>query len=543
MEEESSGETERLEISLHKSKHGEDVLEFGTVFKIKEPYFTLSDQGDPTLRIDHPSDLVICTNSLNDDNPQVSKGESNNSEGAVSAIAPTAPAEKTAAEWKQEGNAALAQQALVLAHASYTRGLELTTRSDAEREDLTYDLFRNRAHVNLLLTRLDEAKADAVASLINLEDEKYQDLNSKAYFRAGCAAYDLGEFQGAKRFFAEQQKLMPTNKNAALRLRQTELRLQEQTTGVYNFKRMKAALSVTRPRVEAASFIRNVKVRESPGSGRGLFATHNMDVGEIILCEKAFCVVWGHEAETLTTMTYDGRDDKIRVCPAGLCKALVQKLLDNPSQVDKVLDLYGDYRGIGKLVIIQDSGPVIDTFQVHDIVARNAFGPGPVHAGRGDDEENFSHASAGLWVMAAYINHSCVPNAKKECVGDLMVLRATRPISAGDEITHSYDETSDYDARSAALMNTWGFTCTCALCIAEREDDPALRKKRQELEREANALIERNEAVGPKRLTIVKARRLARSISETYDDKRYDGLPRRALSNIQKWLAEATITR
>jgi hypothetical protein len=55
-----SGETERLEICMHKSRYGKDILELGSTFQIKEPYFTLNDEQEPTLRMDHPSDLVIC---------------------------------------------------------------------------------------------------------------------------------------------------------------------------------------------------------------------------------------------------------------------------------------------------------------------------------------------------------------------------------------------------------------------------------------------------------------------------------------------------
>ncbi|RDL33978.1 SET-containing protein [Venustampulla echinocandica] len=543
VQEESSGETERLEVSLHKSRHGQELLESGSIFEVKEPYFTLSDQGDPTLRIDHPSDLVVCKDVFRTDSPRSPTEELGDLEGAVSATAHTSPAGNTAREWKEEGNAALKQQNLLLAHENYTQGLQLVTRDGAAKEDLVCDLFRNRAYVNLILNRLDEARADALASLTGLEDQKNKELDSKAYFRAGCAAYDLGEFQEAKRFFEEQQRLTPDRKDAAARLRQTELRIQEQDTGVYDFKKIKAGLSVGRPRVDAASFTRNVRVGESPGRGRGLFANRDIDSGEIIICEKTFCVVWGHEEEALTAMTYDSRDDRIRVSPAGLCKAIVQKLLDNPSQVGKVMDLYGDYQGIDKQLIKEASGLVIDAFQVHDIVSRNAFGPGSVYSGHHYGEGEFNNASAGLWILASYINHSCISNSEKESMGDLMVLRATRPISANEEITHSYDASSDYDARTVALMNTWGFTCTCTLCIAEKADGPALRKKRQELENEANALVGRDIAVRAKRLSIIKARRLARSINDTYDDERYKDLPRMALLRIQKWLAEAATTR
>jgi tetratricopeptide (TPR) repeat protein len=540
VQEESSGEMERLEILLHKSKHDQDILEAGSIFDLKEPYFTLSDQGEPTLRIDHPSDIVGCMDNLRTDSPYSSTDETNGSGGAA---APAALAAKTARECKEEGNTALKQKALRLAHANYTQGLQLLTMDGATKEDLTCDLFRNRSFVNLVLNRLDEAKADALASLTDLEDRNHKELDSKAYSRAGSAAYNLGEFQEAKSFFEEQQKLSPSDKGATTNLRRTELRLREQATGVYDFKKIKARLLMahpSHPRVDATSFTHNAKIGESSGRGRGLFATRDMGSGEIILCEKAFCVVWGHEDEALTAMTYDGRDDRIRVVPAGLCKAIVQKLLNNPSQGNKVMDLYGDYRGLGKQLIMGDSGPVIDAFQVHDIVARNAFGTGLESSGGHSREENAINASTGLWILASYINHSCIPNAKREYLGDLMVLHATRPIGAGEEIMHSYDECSDYDVRTAALMNTWGFTCTCALCSAEKADSPALRKKRRELESEVNALVERDEAVGAKRLSIIKARRLVRSINDTYDDERYHGLPRMALLRIEKWLTEAT---
>jgi hypothetical protein len=543
VQEESSGEMERLEILLHKSKHGQDILDSGSIFEIKEPYFTLSDQGEPTLRIDHPSDLVVCMDNLRTESRYSSTNEINDSGGSIPATAPAALAAKTARECKEEGNAALKQKALPLAHANYTQGLQLLITDGVAKEDLTCDLFRNRSFVNLVLNRFDEAKADALNSLTSLEDQNHKELDSKAYSRAGSAAYNLGEFQEAKRFFEEQQKLSPGDKDATTNLRRTELRLQEQGTGVYDFKKIKARLLMahpSHPRVDATSFTHNAKIGESSGRGRGLFATRDIDPGEIILCEKAFCVVWGHEDEALTAMTYDGRDDRIRVVPAGLCKAIVQKLLNNPSQVDKVMNLYGDYRGLGKQLIMGDSGPVIDVFQVHDIVARNAFGMGPESSGGHSKEENANNASTGLWILASYINHSCMPNAKREYLGDLMVLRATRPIGAGEEIMHSYDESSDYDERTAALMNTWGFTCTCALCIGEKGDSPALRRKRRELENEASALIEREEAVMAKRLSIVKARRLVKAINDTYDNERYNGLPRMALSRVQKWLTEAT---
>ena len=382
---------------------------------------------------------------------------------------------------------------------------------------------------------MDEAISDAEASLIGKEDQRSRELNSKANYRAGCAAYNLGEYNKAKEFFQGQQKLRSEDKSAAPYLRQIEHRLLEQTTGAYNWTKIKAGLSRAHPRVQVTSFVSNTKVGDSPGRGHGLFVTRDIPTGDIVMCDKAFCTVWGHESEALAAMTYDLRDDQIRVSPVGLTASTVEKLLDNPSWIERIMKLYGDYRSDGKSVYKTEDGPVVDTFRIHDIVSRNAFGPGSQYG-----EETARKPSSGLWIWAAYINHSCIANVRKEFVGDLMMLRAARLITAGEEIFISYNEATDYDVRKMALMTTWGFECNCLLCVAEKDDDPAVRKKREGLAEEANSFVEREHWANAKRLTIVKANRLARAIDETYDDERYKDVPRVAGRLIQEWLIKAS---
>lgn len=59
-----------------------------------------------------------------------------------------------------------------------------------------------------------------------------------------------------------------------------------------------------------------------------------------------------------------------------------------------------------------------------------------------------------------------------------MIVRAARDIKKGEQITHAYCPTTDFDARREALLKTWGFVCNCSLCIAESLETSAVRKKR-----------------------------------------------------------------
>ncbi|KAK3305708.1 uncharacterized protein B0T15DRAFT_206699 [Chaetomium strumarium] len=550
VQDEAGEEAERLELCLHKMRHGKELLELAdSAFIIKEPYFTLTDDGEPTIRIDHPSDLVV-----------VPESEAWSINGTNGEPTDAAAAEQKARSCKDQGNSALEKLNFALAHARYSEGLRVARQDIVynTNPDLARDLSRNRAHVNLLLSQLDEAKADAKASLIGKEDDpRSRELDIKAFFRAGMAAYHLGDYHEAKELFEQRLKLTldinPKETQTVLRrivthlgeqtqaiLRRIETRLREQEAGTHDLKKIRAGLSRARPRVEAASFVGQTAVKDSPGRGRGLFTTRDVAAGEIVMLEKAFCVVWGFESDALTAITYDVRDDRIRVSPAGLTRAVVQKLLSNPSQIEKVMDMYGDWQGDSntKNVFSTDDGPVVDTFRVHDIVSRNAFGPGSQYGEKGAQD-----ASTGLWIRAGYTNHSCLANVHKEYVGDLMVLRATRAIAAGEEIFHSYDESSDYEARQRALMHTWGFECECPLCVVEKAEDPAVRKKRRELAAEADAFVQKEPWANANRRIIVRAQRLARAIEETYDGEKYKGLPRLATKSIQEWLAHATARR
>lgn len=530
VQDDAEQETERLEVCLHKLRHGKDVLESASLFVIKEPYFTLTEEGEPTIRIDHPSDLVVC-------------GEGDD-QGKEQAEGDAAAAEQAAKVCKDKGNAALGKGDLSRAHSHYTEGLRLARREDvaSANPDLARDLSRNRAHVNLLLSQFDEAKADAITAHIGRDDERSKELDAKAFFRAGTAAYSLGQFREAKEFFEKQQALMPQDKAVAANLARIKVRLREEETGKYDFTKIRAGLSKVRPRVDAANFIANTEVRDSPGRGRGLFATRPIAAGELVLCEKAFCVVWGYEPGALSALTYDVRDDEIRVSPVGLTRAIVQKLLANPSRIPDVMDLYDDGKAGPSVrdVVVTAEGPVVDVFRVHHIVSRDAFGTGS--SGLGDDADR-DGASSGIWVRAAYINHSCVANTEKEFIGDLLVARASRPIAAGEEIFISYDLSSDYNARQKALKLTWGFECDCALCAVEKTDNPDVRKKRAQLAAEADEFVRSVPWAGAKRLSIVKAQRLAKSIDDTYDDRRYKDLPRLAGREIWQWLAQASQRR
>ncbi|KAL3602071.1 hypothetical protein FPOAC2_06370 [Fusarium poae] len=521
VQDKSSSNVERIELFLHKSRHRRDILDTASEFIVKEPYYTLNNNVESTIQVNHPSDLIVTEVS---DDP-----ESWRQDPYGISLHESPPPEA----YKEKGNRALLKKReLTLAHFYYTQGLKLLSDSKSNKT-LQNDLYRNRSYVNLKLQRFDEAKSDALSSITYDQEGDLKFLNAKAYSRAGLAAYGQSEFIQARAYFEQQARLQPDGQHAKLHMKRTDIRLREAAGGAYNMSRIVSSLAKTGGRPDAASFNGPTEVRPSPGAGRGLFATRDISPNEIIMCEKAFCVAWGHEPETFSALVCDTRKDAaITVFPSGLHKAVVQKLLNNPSQVEKVLSLHGNYKGTGQKLIEADDVPVIDTFQVHDIVQRNAFG-----LGQQSQDEDISNASTGLWVRAPYINHSCIPNAKKNFIGDLILFRATRGIAAREEITHSYDESSSYKLRQAAFRKTWDFECRCALCLVQKEESDTLQRMRNQAEEKANRFSESNDPAGASRVLVRKGKMLRKALAKTYDEQRYKGLPRPSLSVIDEWLS------
>lgn len=523
-------EVERLELRLHKSKHGGDVLESAAQYAIKEPYFTFADRGEATIRIDHPSDLIASRYFLEHNLPV--------SNGSTKFIEETDSAEDNARRLKKEGDIAVQQNNIPAAYEAYTEALNFARQAAAPEKEspLFQEIHHHRAQVNLLLGQFDQAKVDAMASLTGRDVTQSQCSDSKAYHTAGRAAYSLGEFDQARAMFIEQLKIAPGNKAARAGLRNAEIRICEQETARYDWNKIKLSSSHIGASVDVGSSTISTEVKESPGKGRGLFATCNIPKGQLILSEKAFCVSLGHDSRSLTAITYDVRDKRVRVSPVGLSAMVVEKVLCNVSQAQRVMDLYGGFECESECesMTMNDNGLVVDVFRIHNIISRNAFGLKSQHG-----ENNRGNANTGLWIHASYLNHSCVPNSDKEFIGDMMVLRATQPITAGDEIFHSYTQPMDYDTRRSVLMDNWNFECKCALCVAEMRDDPITRKRRQELAAEADNFTQRVHWVDAKRLSIAKAQRYLQAIEKTYDKQRYANLPHLAAKRLEEWLRKA----
>jgi hypothetical protein len=182
----------------------------------------------------------------------------------------------------------------------------------------------------------------------------------------------------------------------------------------------------------------------------------------------------------------------------------------------------------------------IPRFLVNRIVALNTFGC-PVSSlathkdcltNKTKEENPFN--SCGIWTQASYINHSCMNTAHRAFIGDLMIVRASRDLEPGTEITFWYHSPISSDVKAVQKkLEHWGFVCDCALCLDFRKTKAAVILERQKLLENMKRAFE-----GPCGIQIDKVERLLGALDRTYT-RRADEVPRLLLWDPQLALTRA----
>jgi hypothetical protein len=417
--------------------------------------------------------------------------------------------------------------------SSYTRGLDCSDPdADAGMRDLMHDLYRSRSLADLQLGRYDATIWDAYISISNSQDDTAKSEEAKAWFRRGRANYQLGHYADALKAFQRMLIRSPSDLQGHQELEKTKKRLLEQRDGTYNFVEMVDEVTKNGFSVDRASFLSKTEVRQTQDRGRGLFATKDIRMGELILCEKAFMAAHPDDRTPKSTL------------PVWLNS--VQRVIDNPSKCKDLLGLYaGQPHSLPVSAPIIDDVPVVDTFKVSKILDLNGFsyivGRESYAYGTSAMMTKESLKSTGLWLHIANSNHACLSNAVRSFLGDMIILRAAKDIKSGEEITISYQKPAPLLAdRQKALFDSWSFRCDCLLCTSEASLGDKMHTLAENVvtslafmeDRSLDAIL----AVDPE--LVAMAEIVAEDLEEVYADNSMRGLPCLGVVDVWQWLCQ-----
>mmetsp|Transcript_5502 Transcript_5502/g.9537 ORF Transcript_5502/g.9537 Transcript_5502/m.9537 type:complete len:658 (+) Transcript_5502:2-1975(+) len=219
-------------------------------------------------------------------------------------------------------------------------------------------------------------------------------------------------------------------------------------------------------------FIGNIQIAQIPGRGRGLVATQETDMGELLVTSTALArlpgawqklppepeelhMSWLEDGVTaaqrrVLDVLYDGTEASMArdASLATLDPKFWSSRGKNDPQAPQVSS--------GRLLSIIQSCSCSDSQQ-----------DGAAMAVRHQKPIGF----IGLWAEHSLINHSCAPNTSAIVVEDRMLIHSAQPVEAGEELTRNYSgpaATMPAPQRRAALKEMgMDFHCNCPRCTLE----------------------------------------------------------------------------
>ncbi|XP_057777201.1 methyltransferase FGSG_00040 [Salvia miltiorrhiza] len=230
---------------------------------------------------------------------------------------------------------------------------------------------------------------------------------------------------------------------------------------------------------ELAEFIGAVEIKKSDISGRGLFATRNVESGTLMVVTRAVAV-------DRAIMPQDSGENA--------------HLVIWKNFIDKVVETAKKCEHVSSLISLLSAGEDEGALEAPDMAV---FRPeAEVGGGRLDRErllsildvnsiledaisakvlgKNADYQGVGLWILASFINHSCDPNVRRLHVGDHMVVHAARDVKAGEELTLAYFDVLAPREKRREMADNWGFVCRCKRCLFE--DSVCFKQEMREIE-------------------------------------------------------------
>ncbi|CDP00361.1 unnamed protein product [Coffea canephora] len=221
---------------------------------------------------------------------------------------------------------------------------------------------------------------------------------------------------------------------------------------------------------ELAEYIGGVEIKKSEISGRGLFATKNIDSGTLLLVTKAIATERGifspgDSGENAQMLMWKNFIHKViesaRRC--SITKNLIRLLSTGENENDSVVPEIDLFRPEAEDSCISNHD--LDVEQLSSILDVNSFVEGAI-SGKVLGE-NSRYYGVGLWLLASFINHSCEPNVRRLHIGDHLLIHASRDIKAGEELTFAYFDVFQPLRNRKDMVEIWGFSCSCRRCKFE----------------------------------------------------------------------------
>ncbi|THV07611.1 SET domain-containing protein [Dendrothele bispora CBS 962.96] len=208
------------------------------------------------------------------------------------------------------------------------------------------------------------------------------------------------------------------------------------------------------------------ELRESPGKGMGMFATRDIEYGELILAERPLLVV--PAAFTMITVPLHFTEAQRHQAVLNQTEQMLEKIVDRMPEETKQAyqQLYNCHKEDG-------SGPLFGIVRTNGLALSDYYEPSSPGL-----PENARYYT-GVCNTLSRINHSCCPNSNRDWDSPTFsfFLRSARSIKKDEEITICYNgDILDPTASRQRQLASYGFRCSCQRCLNSTVSDKRAKK-------------------------------------------------------------------
>ncbi|KAJ7886625.1 hypothetical protein B0H14DRAFT_2498516 [Mycena olivaceomarginata] len=219
------------------------------------------------------------------------------------------------------------------------------------------------------------------------------------------------------------------------------------------------------PRSLAHPATLNYRIGPSESKGQGMFSTRKLDAGDLVLVERPLTVspsAMSIEVHFPTDFTAEQKMQAYLHECEKMWRFLFERM--HPDNQSAFMALANSHKqdGTGPIGgIIRTNALGIDCFQTE-----RTRKYGGEHAAK-------RSAYGAVCKEISRVNHSCIPNttAHFDITSFSFQLFAVRDIEADEELTISYVATTDTTKERQTNLESYGFQCSCAACLAPSESD------------------------------------------------------------------------
>ncbi|GAB6022730.1 hypothetical protein CHUAL_006826 [Chamberlinius hualienensis] len=419
-----------------------ELFAIGTVLIVKEPYFKIVASGDPYIRCDCPTDIVVLREShplhYMVDNINWIHDLADEENSAIKSSNSKLPE-----DWLDRGNSLSIKLDFVSAREAYLLGLKMCE----EKNDTWKKLKLYAAEIFLKLGYFESAISACAEVMVECPEEK------NALFITGKAHYNLRQYSDAYLYFDQFCHLFPFLDEGKSELKNCLARLEEQKGNVNIAQLAKQCLADPTKKLECADYIGPIEIVDIPGKGRGIVLTEDVEKNTLLMVSKAVAAILTSKKSTIEIFT----DDRINLT-SEIASEIAEMLMKNPNTYGPIIyDLSTGAKQRKEVQAFCDPNtktePICDVGILKDICRCNVCGI-----------RGYENREIGVFIFPSYMNHSCIPNVLVKCLNDVMLIYSAIKLKIGEEIVISYIPLGlNDDERRQRLLNR-GFICQCISC-------------------------------------------------------------------------------